>query len=585
MSLKPARDTIAAESSSPTTAPANNVLRRRYPAERSLRVELRRHAEAAAANLANEGALAKEDLAAAARGVLHDLGHGEEYLGWTTVAVAASYWRSAAAGTPYDRRILFLPSTAPGTATNGEAHAINERMAHLRRLARGLGYRVVLTDDRDEAIRAATSGPVGAVFGAAELDVLEKAFDLLAPLELPALAVPLPREGHDLDLDWLEEFVRTPYAEDAVASGRFAATLTAAQTLSDEAEWARLSPSFAGAAERSAEEPTDASGPLGAAHRISCDFLAGGGKHFRPFITLAVYDAMRSGGAASPQDRPEFPSAVKRLAFAIETFHKASLVHDDIEDDDDFRYGRPTVHVRHGVATAINVGDYLIGLGYRLITECREELGADAVADVTARLADAHLRLARGQGAEIAWRDAAEKNLLPDEAIEIYALKTAPAFEAAFYAGLRAAGPCNDADEEFVAAFAGGLGVAFQILNDLKDWSEDAANKMTAGGDVLGARPTLLWALALERLPEDDAQRLRRLAAGGAAPAEEIVEEVRRLYVQADVFPAAAERLEAHRRAGERLVQNAPGPLQPLCRFLLQAVLCDAEIAWPTAAV
>ena len=55
------------------------------------------------------------------------------------------------------------------------------------------------------------------------------------------------------------------------------------------------------------------------------------------------------------------------MALAIEALHKASLVHDDIEDDDEFRYGRPTLHRVHGVAQAVNVGDFLIGLGYRLI--------------------------------------------------------------------------------------------------------------------------------------------------------------------------------------------------------------------------
>ena len=61
------------------------------------------------------------------------------------------------------------------------------------------------------------------------------------------------------------------------------------------------------------------------------------------------------------------PRWIRRAALSIEAFHKASLVHDDIEDDDIFRYGRATLHRQYGVGTAINVGDYLIGLGYRLV--------------------------------------------------------------------------------------------------------------------------------------------------------------------------------------------------------------------------
>src|SRR5207249_2665668 len=77
------------------------------------------------------------------------------------------------------------------------------------------------------------------------------------------------------------------------------------------------------------------------------------------------------------------------------------------------------------------------------------------------------------------------------------ALKTAPAFEAALYAGLRLAGPA-EAYEKMVGEFSKHLGIAFQILNDLKDWDGDSDNKLLAGQDVLAARPTLLLALALE---------------------------------------------------------------------------------------
>src|SRR5262249_60513148 len=86
------------------------------------------------------------------------------------------------------------------------------------------------------------------------------------------------------------------------------------------------------------------------------------------------------------------------------------------------------------------------------------------------------------------------------DALKICALKTAPAFEAALYAGLRLAGPA-DAYEKAVTEFSKNLGVAFQILNDLKDWEGDGDNKRVAGGDVLAARPTLLLAPALEGPP------------------------------------------------------------------------------------
>src|SRR5439155_6150948 len=120
---------------------------------------------------------------------------------------------------------------------------------------------------------------------------------------------------------------------------------------------------------------------------------AQGGKRSRPFITLAVYDALKGGKGTLSAESIELSDSVRRAALAIETFHTASLVHDDIEDDDSFRYGRETLHRQHGVSTAINVGDYLIGLGYRLVSRGRKDLGSDCAADILDRLADAHLKL------------------------------------------------------------------------------------------------------------------------------------------------------------------------------------------------
>ena len=89
------------------------------------------------------------------------------------------------------------------------------------------------------------------------------------------------------------------------------------------------------------------------------------------------------------------------------------------------------MHRRFGIPTAINVGDYLIGMGYRLVSREAKSLGPDVVADILDNLADAHTRLSEGQGAELAWRDSLNKQLKPIDALKIYALKTSPAFEAA----------------------------------------------------------------------------------------------------------------------------------------------------------
>ena len=145
------------------------------------------------------------------------------------------------------------------------------------------------------------------------------------------------------------------------------------------------------------------------------------------------------------------------------------------------------------------------------------------------------------------WRDnRAERALKPIDALKIYALKTAPAFEAAFYSGLRLAGPCEEYVQP-VKHFSRNLGVAFQILNDLKDWEHDADNKKLVGADLLGGRPTLLLALALESLQGEQRDELLHLIdPTNEAPAEQKIIRARHLYFEAGVFDKAYKLVDKH---------------------------------------
>ena len=103
-------------------------------------------------------------------------------------------------------------------------------------------------------------------------------------------------------------------------------------------------------------------------------------------------------------------------------------------------------------------------MGYRLVSQEIESLGAAAAAEILHTLAEAHTKLSEGQGAELLWRDSLDKQLQPIDALKIYALKTSPAFEAAMLCGVRLAGSI-DKYQEPIKLFARNLGVAFQILN------------------------------------------------------------------------------------------------------------------------
>ena len=155
----------------------------------------------------------------------------------------------------------------------------------------------------------------------------------------------------------------------------------------------------------------------------------------------------------------------------MECFHKASLIHDDIEDDDAERYGEPTCHVRLGLPTALNLGDYLIGIGYRLF--CHESIPQEMRSLLTAEAAAAHCELALGQAREF---EALQKlSLKAEDCLEIHRLKTAPAFRVALFAAAIAAGRFDELRSLF-HAFSDKLGVAYQLYDDLEDTDENPAS-------------------------------------------------------------------------------------------------------------
>ena len=108
------------------------------------------------------------------------------------------------------------------------------------------------------------------------------------------------------------------------------------------------------------------------------------------------------------------------------------MVHDDIEDQDAERYGQETLHEDYGVPVALNVGDLLVGEGYRLLAESSATPAQKA--EMIRVAADGHRRLCLGQGAELCWARRPEP-LSPIEVLDIFRQKTAPAFEVALQLG------------------------------------------------------------------------------------------------------------------------------------------------------
>ncbi len=189
------------------------------------------------------------------------------------------------------------------------------------------------------------------------------------------------------------------------------------------------------------------------------EFLGRGGKYLRPRLAFSVWQALQKGGDEM---------RIRPVCVAVECFHKASLIHDDIEDDDDVRYEKPTVHKLVGIPLAIDAGDWLISTGMELVASADFRNTARMMREISS----SHRRLCEGQGDELAFCADFFKDkcrmLSPREVISIYERKTGEAF--ALCAELAAL--AADADEAAFAAvrkFSLAYGIAFQIYDDLSD--------------------------------------------------------------------------------------------------------------------
>ncbi len=560
------------------------------PDQRWIREQIRDRCVDVTGRLDKANPLTKDEMERVARALLQQSDLPEGYLGWTMVMLASEFWRDQVAAVPASRRLFLLPHClkhAQGCPADYDEYGLDCvkcgacSIADFRGTAESMGYKVLVAEGSPIVLKIIVSGHVDAIVGVACLNVLEKAIDKILLAGIPCMAVPLLSSdcrNTSVDEDWVHEMIHLRRQHSGAQTRSYVHLMRGASGMFAADEVERLAPRVRGGPRLDQINGQGIAGldPIAATESIAYDFLAKGGKHSRPFITLAVYDALTGGLATTPEGAEyvaRFPDAVKRTAMSIETFHKASLVHDDIEDDDLFRYGEATMHRKYGTATAINVGDYLIGMGYRLVSREARTLGSDVAADILDCLAEAHTKLSEGQGAELLWRDSRDKRLKPLDALKIYALKTAPAFEAALYAGVRLAGD-GDRYAQAIRLFARNLGVAFQILNDLNDWQGDRHNKLTSGGDLLAGRPTVLWALALENLSGDSLRELMSLVEDDQRPTEERLRRAWRLYQQAGVFDKAHRLIDKHQERSEEVAdQIEPEAFRRLLYYLIDVVL------------
>jgi geranylgeranyl pyrophosphate synthase len=403
---------------------------------------------------------------------------------YIAVTINNEAWREQLAPVPFERRLLLMPKCLrvedKCPAPFDEFGLLCKKcglcsIQDLQDEAEKLGYAVLVAEGSALVMSIIQTGKIEAIVGVSCLSVLEKAFPFMEAAAIPGIAIPLLQDDcvdTNVDMDAVWEIIH-------LTSDDKTHRLNLDSAREEVDAW--FTPEVLTEIMGSSRGETD---------DIARQWLAKGGKRWRPFLTVCAYKALRQGDMEAP-----VPADLRKVAVAVECFHKASLIHDDIEDGDATRYGTATLHESHGIPVALNVGDYLLGEGYRLISEC----AADPLnkVEMLRVAAMGHRTLALGQGAELCWARH-PKPLSPIEVLDIFRQKTAPAFEVALRLGSLYAGADEDV-RDVITKYSEALGIAYQIHDDLEDLSTDGH----APDDISALRPSLLLAVAHERAKEE----------------------------------------------------------------------------------
>lgn len=280
-------------------------------------------------------------------------------------------------------------------------------------------------------------------------------------------------------------------------------------------------------------------------------YATGVGRRFRGFLTRVCFHA--AGGEG---DHVRFAMA------AVELLHKASLIHDDIVDADQWRRGRETFHRRFGTREGTIVADLLAALAFGLMERMG---GAGSRADLPlcyGYLSAGYRATALGELVDVLMER--RQDVTPDQSEAMLRLKSGWLVATACGLGAAAAGaPRQIADA--LHRYGLDIGTALQVINDINNLtSVDATSKHAVGGDILGHKQSVPLALAL--------------AAQGPA-----ADELRALWAQRDPQPAQARRalelvaatgaLDASRQRAARLLDGAVTHLDALPTTPFRALL------------
>ena len=235
--------------------------------------------------------------------------------------------------------------------------------------------------------------------------------------------------------------------------------------------------------------------------------IGGGGKRLRPAVLLLIARALGYRGTAHTQ-----------LAAVIEFIHTATLLHDDVVDESDLRRGRATSNAMFGNAASVLVGDFLYSRSFQMMVDA----GSMRVMRI---LADATNRIAEGEVLQL--MNVHDPSVDEARYLMVVERKTATLFEAAARIGAVLAG-ADPSTEAACARYGASLGTAFQMIDDVLDYSGNADDiGKRLGDDLREGKTTLPLIHALRSSTPADRTLVERAIREGGGNFAEIAQIVR----------------------------------------------------------
>ena len=273
------------------------------------------------------------------------------------------------------------------------------------------------------------------------------------------------------------------------------------------------------------------------------EYSKNGGKRHRPLIAMA--GCLAVGG--------DLNRAMSSAA-AIEHFHTAALIHDDIADDAELRRGEPCLHLSEGLGLAINMGD--LGLSLVNGTVINDPALDDATkVRVVMELIEMTRRTIEGQAMDIGWARDERYDIAPDDYLCMAIHKTAHYSGAVPLAIGAICGGANETQIEGLRAYGLGTGLAFQIQDDLLNLigTEESAKK-DFRSDITEGKRTLVVVHALKHCALEQRERLIEILSDKTKDPEVLAEAVDIMQSAGSIEYARNYALELTNAAKERLV-------------------------------